>query len=321
MDVDDPSREHGAAPYLYRPSSGFVHDNGEAFNMSSHANSGYNYIPDFPNSQYGPPQRLPALPHHDEQISQNQLTPLRIPSLAETVSNAQGMPYSASRHGHSASQGSMTSPVQPAHSPQAYWDAHSRQPGRSDPSRSTTSSWPVLPALDMSMSTQRSAPSSQMSSRTEAFSPQVPPHRPWSSSASSATSSSSGGASGSHYANSQFPTLTSPFYPAQSPSQRTAEAVSPSPSSHPSSSPEYFSRSSYAPAGGVPPPTGSAYTLHNASQWPQQYPRAGHEERGPALQPISTYSLSASSVSPPPTSSGAQPSQMAYWERTRYEGR
>ncbi|KIP03526.1 hypothetical protein PHLGIDRAFT_130081 [Phlebiopsis gigantea 11061_1 CR5-6] len=275
VDMDDP-RDHAAAPYLYRPGSGpgTIYEGGEAF-MPSHANTSYTYMPpDFSGNQYGHASRLAAATHHDEPISHNSLTPLRIPSLAETVANAQGLPYSASRHD---SQTTITSPSQTAHSTQ-YWDT--RQP-RSDTARSGASSWPVLPALD-TVPAQRSAQGGQISSRSEGFSPQVP-NRPWSSSASSATSSSSGGggASGSHYATSPFPTLASP-------------------------SPEYFSRPSYAGAGG-------SY----ASQWPAQ-----QQQRAlPALQSLSTYALpSASSASPPPSSSGTQASQM-YWERARYEGR
>ena len=313
--MDEPGRDSSSAPYLYRPPSGpgAMYDHSDF--LPSHAPSSYNYVPDFPSNQYG--TRLPAVPHHDDSVSHNSLTPLRIPSLAETVANAQGLPYSASRHG---SQATLTGSGASAHSPPAYWDPRH---ARTDASRSGASTWPVLPALDTVSIPHRSAQSGQIS-------PQLP-HRPWSSSASSATSSSSGGgASGSHYAGSPFPTLTSPFYPAQSPpSQRTAEAVSPSASSHPSNSPEYFSRSSYTTAPPNPPPPGSGY-LHSASHWSTQYPRSGNEAQQqqqqqrslPALQPITTYSLSSTnSSSPPPSSSGTQSSQMAYWERSRYEGR
>jgi hypothetical protein len=276
--------------------------------MPPHAPSPYTYVPDYTNSQYHQPPRPPIHPQ-DPPMPPTTLTPLRIPSLAETVANAQGLPYSSSRPSHSSSQTTITSPVQNTHSPQ-YWD--SRHTGRSDDSRS---SWPGPPA-DVNISPQRSTAVTQMPSRSDAFSPHVP-HRPWSSSASSATSSSSGASAG-HYHTSPFPTLTSPFYPSQSPSSnRTTEAVSPSSSSHPGSSPEYFSRSPYSGTNSV--------AQHGTSHWPQ-YSRPGEEAQQrqlPALHPVSTFSLSSpQNASPPPSSSaGAQASQMAYWERTRYEGR
>ncbi|EKM60254.1 uncharacterized protein PHACADRAFT_23667 [Phanerochaete carnosa HHB-10118-sp] len=317
VDAEDQSRDPHSAPYLYRPSSGTtgMYESGDSF-LSSQATPSYPYVADIPPAQYG---QTPRLSHPDQSLPQNSLTPLRIPSLAETVASAQGqgLSYSASRG--SSSQATITSPVHASHSPQAYWDP--RHAGRPDEGRSN---WP---SLDMSVSPQqRTVPPN----RSDAFSSQVP-QRPWSSSASSATSSSSGGASGSHYANSQFPTLTSPFFPSQSPIQRSAEAVSPSPSSHPSSSPEYFSRASYPGATStvpsVPQPGGSGYQLHHgtSSQWGPQYPRAGNEAQQrslPALQPISTYPLpSTSSASPPPSSAGAHSSHIPYWDRSRYDGR
>lgn len=316
VDGEDQSRDPHSAPYLYRPSSGTsgIYEGGDSF-MSSQATPSYPYVADIPPAQYG---HTPRLSHPDQPLSQNSLTPLRIPSLAETVASAQGqgLPYSTSR---GSSQATITSPIHTAHSPHAYWDA--RHASRPDEGRSN---WP---AIDMSTSPQRSIPSS----RADAFSPHVPA-RPWSSSASSATSSSSGGAPGSHYATSQFPTLTSPFFPSQSPTQRSAEAVSPSPSSHPGSSPEYFSRAPYTGATStvpsVPQGGGSGYHLHHStsSQWAPQYPRAGNEAQQrslPALQPISTYSLpSTNSASPPPSSAGTHSSHMSpYWDRSRYEGR
>lgn len=313
VDPEDQSRDPHSAPYLYRPSSGTagMYEGGDSF-LSSQATPSYPYVADIPPAQYG---QTPRLSHPDQHQPQGSLTPLRIPSLAETVANAQGqgLPYSAARG--SASQATITSPVHAAqHSPQAYWDA--RHGGRPEDGRA---GWP---ALDLSVSPARGGGGGAPGGRADAYGAQVPA-RPWSSSASSATSSSSGGASGSHYAGTPFPTLTAPFFPSQSPVQRAADAASPAPSAHPGGSPEYYARAH--PYGGAPQ-GGAAYHLAHggASQW-AQYPRAANEAQQrslPALQPVSTYPLPpTSSASPPPSSAGTHSSHMSYWDRSRYEGR
>ncbi|GJE89282.1 hypothetical protein PsYK624_053790 [Phanerochaete sordida] len=307
VDAEDQSRDPHSAPYLYRPSSGTsgVYESGDSF-LSSQSTPSYPYVADIPPAQYG---QTPRLSHPDQPLPHNSLTPLRIPSLAETVANAQGqgLPYSASRG--SGSQATLTSPAHHthahAHSPHPYWDA--RHGGRPDDARA---GWP---SLDMGVSPPRGA---GQPPRGDAYGAPVPA-RPWSSSASSATSSSSGGASGAHYG-APFPTLSAPFFPSQSPVARSAEAVSPAPAAHAGSSPEYYARGPYAGAQPVQP--GGAY----ASQWGQQYARGGEAQPRalPALQPVSAYPLPAtSSASPPPSSAGTHPSYMSHWDRSRYEGR
>lgn len=283
----------------------------------------YSYMSDFGSTgQYGQPPRLPTLPSSDNPMSAGGIPPLRIPSLAETAASAQGHSYSASYQQH-------TSPQSASHNNQSFWDPS--RGGRTDQNRPPTSQWPVLPALDTSVTRQRSGTINTLSSRSDAF-PSHVPSRPWSSSASSATSSSSG-ASGTHFNNPPFPTLASPYYPAQSPTQRNIDAAT-SPTAHPGGSPEYFPSSSYhrssvrhgaADQGGfpgsptLPTPTSPAYMTNptSSSQWSSQYGRAGTDRGQPNLQPISTYPLppSASSASPPPSSSGTQASQMEYWNR------
>lgn len=276
--------------------------------------------------QFGQPPRIPALPSQEGPMSGGPVPPLRIPSLAESATNAQGYSYSASHHPHSSPQSS-THGSQSSH---PYWDAN--RPNRSEQNRPPAPSWPVLPALDTNVTRQRSGTINTLSSRSDAF-PSHVPNRPWSSSASSATSSSSGGAPPTHYSNAPFPTLASPYYPAQSPSQRSVDASVSSPTAQSGGSPEYFSssyhRSSVRHSGGaeqggfagsptLPHPASPAY-LSNASsssQWSPQYGRSGAERPQSNLQPISTYPLpSASSASPPPSSSGTQSSQMEYWNR------
>lgn len=146
VDPEDQSRDPHSAPYLYRPSSGTagMYEGGDSF-LSSQATPSYPYVADIPPAQYG---QTPRLSHPDQHQPQGSLTPLRIPSLAETVANAQGqgLPYSAARG--SASQATITSPVHAAqHSPQAYWDA--RHGGRPEDGRT---GWP---ALDLSVSPAR----------------------------------------------------------------------------------------------------------------------------------------------------------------------
>lgn len=333
IEPEDSTRDSGG-PYLYRPASQ-LYENGEF--LPSQTAPSYPYQVEYPSSsQYTQPPRIPTLPSQDTSLSSNTLTPLRIPSLAETVANAQGAPYNSSHSNHSASQTTITSPTQSNQaSSQPYWET--RQGSRNESSR-TSSSWTALPALDMSIPRQRSSTNSTiastMSSRSEQFSPHVP-QRPWSSSASSATSSSSGGAggaSGGNFNNSPFPTLTSPFYPQQSPTQRAAEAAS-SPTSTSGGSPEYFAGSAYrtVPSTARPGaeqahhPYASSPTMSHTnaqgygSQWSSAYGRSsGEPPRSlPSRPPVSGYSMAAGSSSPPSSGAGTQ----AYWERNRFDAR
>ncbi|KAI0089784.1 hypothetical protein BDY19DRAFT_992748 [Irpex rosettiformis] len=291
--------------------------------LSSQQTAGYAYMSDFSSAgHFGQSTRIPTLPSSENPMSTSGIPPLRIPSLAETAASAQGHSYSASYQQH-------TSPQSASHNNQSFWDPS--RAGRTDQNRPPASQWPVLPALDTSVTRQRSGTINTLSSRSDAF-PSHVPSRPWSSSASSATSSSSG-ASGTHYSNPPFPTLASSYYPAQSPTQRTIDAAS-SPTAHPGGSPEYFSSTSYhrssvrhggADQGGfagsptLPTPTSPAYLTNPStpSQWSAQYGRTGPDRGQPNLHPISTYPLppAASSASPPPSSSGTQASQMEYWNR------
>ncbi|KAI0697457.1 hypothetical protein BC835DRAFT_1413690 [Cytidiella melzeri] len=312
--------------------------------LSAQQSSNYAYMSDYnATGQFSQqPPRIPTLHSPETTMSTSGIPPLRIPSLAETAASAQGHSYSASYAQH-------PSPQSASHTNQSFWDAN-RSGRTAEQSRQPTSQWHVLPALDTSVTRQRpSNINNTLSSRSEAF-PSHVPSRPWSSSASSATSSSSG-ASGTHYSNAPpFPTLASPYYPAQSPSQRHSDAAT-SPTTHPGGSPEYFSSTSYhhrssvrhggAESGGgggggfagsptLPHPTPPAYLSNAAnnhhnnnnnttSQWSPQYARAGTDRsQQPNLQPLSTYQLPASASSaspPPPSSSGTQPSQMEYWNR------
>ena len=312
-------RDSTTPSYGYRGPAGAGYEGADSL-LSAQQATGYAYMSDFGSTgQYGQPPRIPTLPSSENPMSTTGIPPLRIPSLAETAASAQGHSYSAS----------YTSPQSASHNNQSFWDP--TRAARADQNRPPTSQWPVLPALDTSVTRQRSGTINTLSSRSDAF-PSHVPSRPWSSSASSATSSSSG-ASGTHYNNPPFPTLASPYYPAQSPTQRNIDAAS-SPTAHPGGSPEYFTSTSYhrssvrhggADQGGfsgsptLPTPTSPAYLTNatSSSQWSSQYGRAGVDRVQPNLQPISTYPLppSASSASPPPSSSGTQASQMEYWNR------
>ncbi|KAI0344339.1 hypothetical protein BDW22DRAFT_1344392 [Trametopsis cervina] len=322
---EDPMRDQTTPSYGFRPPVGAGGGGYESTDtmVSSQPPSSYSYVQDFnPAGQFAQHQRMQNLPPPENAMSGGGVPPLRIPSLAETAASAQGHSYSASYQQH-------TSPQSASQSNPSFWDAS--RAARTEQNRPPGSQWPALPALDTNVARQRSGTINTLSSRSDAF-PSHVPSRPWSSSASSATSSSSGGASGSHFSNPPFPTLASPYYPAQSPSQRSIDASS-SPTAHPGGSPEYFPsyhRSSvrhgagpehggFASSPTLPHPNSPAY-LSNASassQWSSQYGRAGADRAQPNLQPISTYPLpaSASSASPPPSSSGTQTSQMEYWNR------
>lgn len=260
------------------------------------------------------------------------VAPLRMPPMTDPAGFH--LPPSHSSHSQSSPYPSSHS----SHNIHSMWE-QGRSASRPDQSRQTSSWSNQLPALDTTVGRPRSNELASISSRSEAFSPQAP-HRPWSSSASSTASSSSGGASGSHYAGSSFPTLTSPFYPAQSPTQRHADVLS-SPTSQSSTSTDYFPagssqrRMSSGQHSGQQMHSGlthsssasSAYMSSSCgtSQWPSQYSRSsGDQQRSmPPIQPISTYPLqasSASSTSPSSSSSGAPQSGMGYWDR-RYDGR
>ncbi|KAL1940524.1 hypothetical protein VTO73DRAFT_7959 [Trametes versicolor] len=161
---------------------------------------------------------------------------------------------------------------------------HPSSAGLWDPSRGgagarsehTRSNWPVLPALDITLARQRTYASStgplgnaNANGKTEAYSPQLP-NRPWSSATSSTASSSSGGASTSHYGSSnQFPTLSSAFFPNESPAAKGIDVSSPA-SAH--TTHDYYPPSSAAglQSGAVPGRRGST----------GPGPGPGHEQQG-----------------------------------------
>lgn len=228
----------------------------------------------------------------------------------------------------SSQQGS----AQDSRPPRSLWDPNVGL-GRAEQGRSA-SSWPVLPALDTSVTRQRTSDMSSLSSRSDAFSPPAP-HRPWSSSTSS---SSSGGASGSHYPNSPFPTLASPFYPATSPSQRSAEIAS-SPA-HQGGSQDYFpsppshhdrpipsgrqDQGGFSNTGILPQPTASAYLTNPAnSHWQSRGGPTSPNQQRPTHSMQSIPSLQyqhAANASSPSPGSGPASSQFSYWDR-KYESR
>ncbi|KAI0791891.1 hypothetical protein C8Q75DRAFT_805489 [Abortiporus biennis] len=298
--------------------SSSAYDNSDTL-FSPQNPSPYTYTPDMSSGQYNPSgSRMSSLSTgYEAPLSSSTITPLRIPSLTESS-------------GGSSAWSSAQTPASGIGS----WDS-GRTMNRADQGRTGASNWPVLPALDTSVSRQRHSELGAMSTRSEAFSP-VATHR----SASSAASSSSG-ASASHYSNSPFPTLSSPFsYPAQSPNQRGGD-IATSPTSHHSGSPEYFPSSQHssrgmtssgrgtAESGGftqsqtLPPPTSSAYLQNPQStpSWNSPYTRLGQPQRGPSIQPLSPFPIqSASGTSPSSTNPGAQ-SALGYWDTRKYDGR
>lgn len=272
----------------------------------------------------------PLVQHNIHALSTSSVPPHRMPPMVDPSGNS-GYHISPSHQTHS--QSPTFSSSQSSHNAQNMWDT-GRSVGRPDQAR-PASSWSILPALDTTVGRPRSNEMTSISSRSEVFSPQAP-HRPWSSSTSSTASSSSGGASGSHYAGSSFPTLTSPFYPAQSPTQRHADVVS-SPSTQ-SSTQDYFPQSaqharrmSSGPHSGAQMHSGltqsstssSAYmTASSSSQW-TQYPRGSSDSQRsmPPPIPFPLQTSSASSASPSSSSASAQSAHMGYWDRPRYDGR
>lgn len=313
-------------PYPRSQNSSASSDGQDAY-LPPHPASGYPYVSDFSAGS--------MLQTNMNTLPAPSVAPLRMPPMVDAAGGSSGYHLPPSQQSHSQSPSYSSSPSsQNVHS---MWDS-GRSIGRADSAR-PASSWSLLPSLDTAVARPRSNDLNTMSSRSEAFSPQAP-HRPWSSSASSTASSSSGGATGSHYTGSSFPTLTSPFYPAQSPTQRHADASSPSGPSN--ASQDYFPpggqharRLSSGQHGGPQMHSGITHPSANSSgymtpssggsQWSSQYPRSSGDQQRPMppIQPISTYPLqnsSAGATSPSASSSGAQSAHMAYWDR-RYDGR
>ncbi|KAI0641242.1 hypothetical protein C8Q79DRAFT_920052 [Trametes meyenii] len=217
------------------------------------------------------------------------------------------------------------------HSATGLWDPNRGGP-RSDHSRSN---WPVLPALDINLARQRSFPSTNgglPNGKSDPYSPQLP-NRPWSSATSSTASSGSSGASTSqHYGSSAFPTLSSAFFPNESPTAKGLDA-GPSPASAhaPPSAHDYYSTPAglsqgagaggrrgstgpgqdHHPGGYAPPGSATQYgagppgAQQNAAQaWSQHFSRAaaagggggggGPGQRMSGLHPISPYPLQGS---------------------------
>ncbi|KAJ3479214.1 hypothetical protein NLI96_g9217 [Meripilus lineatus] len=266
--------------------------------------SPYSFTPDYPTSFPPGGRPNPLSGSLESSVTPSNIPPLRIPSLVDT-SHSQNYPISSSQH----------------------LGLSRTEQGRS------TSSWPVLPALDTSVSRQRTSELSSLSSRSDAFSPPAP-HRPWSSSTSS---SSSGGASGSHYPTSPFPTLASPFYPATSPSQRSADVAS-SPA-HQNASQDYFpsppshhdrpiphasgrqDQGGFSNTGILPHPTASAYLTGSHFQSRGAHTSPGQQRHPSSIQSIPSHALQYSpGASPPSSGTGPPNSQFSYWER-KYEGR
>ncbi|PSS35581.1 hypothetical protein PHLCEN_2v1458 [Hermanssonia centrifuga] len=328
IEVDDPVRD--ATPsYSYRaPAAGSSsnYENGEPF-LASQNPSNATFMLDYTPGHYNQHSRLSTISSQETTLSGQSVAPLRIPVLPETGTNAQNYSYTPT-HSHPSSHASLSATNQGS---QSLWD--SSRPSRTD----QRSSWSTLPALDTSVMRQRSGTTtSNASGRSETYSPHVP-NRAWSSSTSSATSSSSGGASATQYNNAPFPTLASPFYPAQSPTQ-------PSPPSHASNSPDYFASSPtyqrsipsaarhehnhYTSSPTLPQPSSSAYYGNNqmTTQWPSQYTRPGSSAQQrtlPSIQPVPSYSLqppSTGSASPQSSASAAHSSHMV-WDRSRYDAR
>ncbi|KAH9931334.1 uncharacterized protein B0H18DRAFT_1116491 [Fomitopsis serialis] len=208
---------------------------------------------------------------------------------------------------------------------------------------------PLLPALDTGLARQRTSESDLAASmRAEATSPQTGV-RTWGSGPYS-TSSGSSSASMTHHSNSAFPTLTSPFIPAPSPSPRQVDPLS-SPMSHYSATQDYSSgQSVYAPRGApssgrsdgafehrgftqtnvLPPPVANTY-LPPADQlgasWSSQYRSfpPSHTNFSPSTLSMPSLPMQGSSpTAPSPTNPNAMSSSlphMGYVDRNRFEGR
>lgn len=321
--LPDPTSSSYAYARSHNSSSSSTYDNQDAF-VPQHVSS-YSYATDYPSSHMvHQGSRSSMMSSGQESSLPPPILPLRIPAMGPNV-DSQGYAVPPLHQPN-------LSPHQTSHS---MWES-SRSSHRPDPVRGSST---TLPALDTNVTGLRSGDMPMpSSSRSDAFSPQVP-HRPWSSSASSNASSSSGGAASSHYPpTSPFPTLTSSFRPAYSPTSQGADVMS-SPTSHHHPSPQdYYSHSSPSTqthgrgmsSGGtehhrqgmqnqhsgfvhsqtLPQPSPSGYMSNSpaAVQWaPATYSGrtdAGHhqEHQRQSIQSISTYSLQQSSgqgTSPP----------------------
>ncbi|KAH9947330.1 hypothetical protein B0H21DRAFT_338401 [Amylocystis lapponica] len=272
--------------------------------------------PDFSSGQYNqPPNRMSHL--------QSPAAPIRLSSLADTNPT---YPSHTSQYNQPSLYNS-----QDARAVHNAWES-SRETGKQDQGRA---GWPILPALDTNMARPRTSNLYALQNeKSEPYSPQLS-HRSWSGS----TPSSSSGAS-TNYSNPSFPTLTSAFYPGQSPSQRTMEpTASPNSASHLSHVQDYHpspsthmhprlpfagrqsEQSSFTQSTTLPLPTVNAYMTQTQSVngWQSSQYRNGTMGSAQRLSPPSLPGVTL----PPPTStldgiSSAGPvphAQMTYWER------
>ncbi|KAI0933024.1 hypothetical protein AcW1_000036 [Taiwanofungus camphoratus] len=339
IDSDDPMHSPSGAGYQYPPphatGASPSYESSPDF-VSPNASVAYSYSsPDLASAPFAQ-HRTSLSSSADSALAAANINSLRLSPLVDSGTMSHG-------YSHSVHHPSVYSSQDPRAS-HSLWES-SRDGSRGDPGRS---SWPVLPALDINVARQRSSnPSATSTDRTDAYSPQLP-NRPWSSTASS-TASSSSGASVTQFPNSAFPTLTSAFFPSQSPPQRSAESV-PSPTSHQSGLNDYahsssahmqrgmFSvtgrqnggheQSSFLHTNILPPPTSSSYVsgAQTLSQWPSHYRATSNSHRmSPSIQSISTLPVQSTSVDgTSPSSSGSgheSASQIGYWERARFDGR
>ena len=314
--------------------------------------------------------RLPHLGHPDPSLgSAGSIGPLRAPASLDSVGGPLAQGYhqppppsslyqnAASQHQHQHGQPSSL------YASAGLWDTARTRPdagGAGGAGAPPRSNWPVLPALDINLA--RRGPSALPSglahphqshsqshshshpSKTDPYSPQLPA-RPWSSATSSSSSSASAGAGTPHHVGggagagagagaNAFPTLTSAFFPNESPGTKAMDLASPGAGTP---AHEYFSPSAAGAGVGAGPgrrqsaehagyagPYGSSWSQQQQQQQQaQQQQQQQQQQYGRATMPYSLQgspeggARSATSASAS-ASASASSAHMAYWSDNRF---
>ncbi|RPD56310.1 hypothetical protein L226DRAFT_215000 [Lentinus tigrinus ALCF2SS1-7] len=320
----------------------------------------YPYASDFHSAHHLASARLPHLGHSDPALGvAGTLGPIRTSSL-DALSHggyqpqppASGSLYQNAPQQHQQHQQQQQSSLYASHSPTALWDTARSGPGGTRPDAGPgRSNWPVvLPALDTSLGRQRTIPGAGQGSLAPSHSsPQQLPARPWSSATSSSSSSASASTphhhhhshnhnhSHSHSHNhsggaNAFPTLTSAFFPNESPGTKAMDlAAASSPGAPGPGTPahEYFSagagRRQSAEQGqqqghgahtGYAGPYGGSWSQHQHQQQQQQQQQYGR----PVGQQQQPYSLQGSPEggARSAASAGASGAHIGYWSDSRF---
>ncbi len=347
QDVQYTRQHHPLNPSPPAPGAYHGHGHGHGHDASAAACT-YPYSSDFHSAQHH--LASARLPHLDHALgSAGNIGPIRTssldtlsqgyhhhqpppPSLYQNTAHQPSSLYAAHQHAHGGGGG--------AHSPAGLWDAS--RPGTRTDGAAPRSNWPVLPALDINLARQRAVPSGLAHGhghgKADAYSPQQLPARPWSSATSSSGSSAGAGTPHHHYASGSstgtgtnaFPTLTSAFFPNESPATKAMDLGSPG-SGAGGGAHEYFAGAGAGAGAGRRQSAEHAGYAGYGSSWSQQqqqqqqHQQQQHQQQQQQQQQqygrsAGPYSLQGSpdSTSRSATSASASSAHMGYWSDNRF---